>query len=450
MKKPFLSLLTILLIALTIIKIDSKDAFWKIDFVIKADINGYYAYLPAVIIHHDPKLDFLHDANTPNYGKYYHVTGPENSLLIKYTCGVAILHSPFFLIAHALAPLFNEPQDGYSDIYEIALLISSAFYLLLGFWFLRKTLLLYFADWVVALSLFTIFFATNLFEYATSEAGMSHAYSFGLFSIFIWHVIKWHKSNAMVTAVVLGLTLGLITLLRPTNILIVLLFIFYDVTNLASFISKIKLLFTNYLQLILLALFAFIALSPQLIYWKIVTHQWVCYSYNNEGFFFTQPKIIDGLFSYRNGWLLYSPILILALAGMLFLKKYAKAFALALPVLMIISTYVILSWWCWWYVGFGNRAFVEFSALLALPLCAFITFVYQKLKLNLLLLIIVIGAASYLNTFQAWQYKVGLMHWDSMNKRAYWALFLKDEKPPGFDYLLTPPNYDKAVSQREN
>jgi hypothetical protein len=449
MKGKVFSIFAILIIAFSIFKIDYTDKFWKIDFVIKADVNGYYAYLPAYFIEHDVTLKFLSNPKTQNYGKYYNVPGPNNSLLIKYTCGVSILHAPFFLAAHLLAPAFNQPQDGYSDIYEIALLLSSSVYLILGLFFLRAVLLIYFDDWIAAISLLTVFFATNLLDYATNEAGMTHAYTFGLFSFFIWLTIKWHKKPGVLLSILLGLTGGFAVLLRPTNLLIWVLFLLYDVSNLKAFKTKIQMLFSHYFHLVIMVVILFIAIAPQLIYWKTVTSQWVYYSYNNEGFFFTHPKLIDGLFSYRNGWLVYSPIMIFALAGCLILKKYVKEFALAIPVLMIVSTYVILSWWCWWYVGFGNRAFVEYGAILMLPFASLLTYLSKKSKLVSVLFILIIASASYLNVFQQWQYKTGLMHWDSMNKRAYWALFLKDYKPPGFDYLLTAPDYEKAMRERE-
>lgn len=449
MKRKIFSLIAIIIIALSIFKIDYTDKFWKIDFVIKADVNGYYAYLPAYFIQHDVTLKFLTDATTPNYSKYWNVPGPQNSLLIKYTCGVSLLHAPFFMAAHLLAPKLNQPQDGYSDIYEIALLLSSSFYLILGFFFLRAVLLIYFEDWVAAISILTVFFATNLLDYATNEAGMTHAYTFGLFCFFIWLTIKWHKEPGFLFSILLGLTGGFAVLLRPTNILIWMLFLLYDVNTLALVKTKFQMFIKNYTYIALMVVTLFIAIAPQLIYWKIVTNQWVCYSYNNEGFFFAHPKLIDGLFSYRNGWLVYSPIMIFALAGCFLLKRYVKEFALAIPILMVVSTYVILSWWCWWYVGFGNRAFVEYGAVLMLPFASLLTYLFKKSKVIGALFIVIIVSAGYLNVFQQWQYKIGLMHWDSMNKRAYWALFLKDYKPPGFDYLLTAPDYEKAMRERE-
>ena len=55
-----------------------------------------------------------------------------------YTCGVAMLQTPFFLAAHVLAKPLGYKTDGYSLPYRMGLAISGCFYGLLGLFFLRK------------------------------------------------------------------------------------------------------------------------------------------------------------------------------------------------------------------------------------------------------------------------------------------------------------------------
>jgi hypothetical protein len=39
------------------------------------------------------------------------------------------------------------------------------------------------------------------------------------------------------------------------------------------------------------------------------------------------------------------------------------------PVILLIATYTFGSWWAWWFGGaFGHRCYVEFYALMSLPL----------------------------------------------------------------------------------
>ena len=59
---------------------------------------------------------------------------------------------------------------------------------------------------------------------------MSHVYSFALFAVFILLTQKWYKNPSVKNSVLVGLLSGLISLIRPTNIIIVLIFVFYFIS----------------------------------------------------------------------------------------------------------------------------------------------------------------------------------------------------------------------------
>ena len=68
---------------------------------------------------------------------------------------------------------------------------------------------------------------------------MSHAYTFSLVSILMYLVpICIEKINTKL-AVITGLLLGVLLLIRPTNILLILLFIFYDISSTESFFKRL-------------------------------------------------------------------------------------------------------------------------------------------------------------------------------------------------------------------
>jgi hypothetical protein len=121
--------------------------------VIKWDIISYYAYLPAVFIYHDIGLDFTEDPGFVNDDKFwFQETGIGKKLIIT-SMGMAYLYSPFFFMAHALAPVFGEPRDGFQSIYQFFLVFSALFYVAIGLICLWKLLSRYFPPGVTALSL---------------------------------------------------------------------------------------------------------------------------------------------------------------------------------------------------------------------------------------------------------------------------------------------------------
>ena len=182
-----------------------------------------------------------------------------------------------------------------------------------------------------------------------------------------------------------------------------------------------------------------------MIYWKLVSGQWFYYSYTDETFFFRDPQIISGLFSFRKGWLLYTPLMIAALAGIPLLRRYNPGWLL--PVLLYVSLhiYVVFSWWTWWYGGgFGQRPMIETYAILAFPLGAIIHHAGLYARKIKALAVVVLFLLLAHNLMQTVQYYYGAIHWDSMSRAAYFASLGRPRPLPGFQSLLETPDYQLA------
>ncbi len=445
MKK--LSLIAIALCLITCIYKLNKDQLWRIDFVLIADAHGYYEYLPAAFIYHDIDLKFTDELGKQGRpGLYYYSISDTYKRYIKYPMGVAVMELPFFTIAYWLAPFFHQPQNGFSDIFEIALLIGVQIYLLIGLLFLRRLLLHYFSDFITAVTLLTLVIGTNLFIYCTAFALMSHVFTFSLSCVFLYLMQNWFTAKKRITLIKMGLLAGLMLLIRNTNILWILMF---AITSLAiQFQSKKgfnKLFLVSFIKNnFILSCLALLVYMPQLLYWHYVSGRYFFDSYGGEHFFFSNPHLIETFFSYRSGWLLYSPLMILSLVGIFYLNKNLRIFQLPILILFTPFAYLTASWWCWWYSGFGLRAFIDVYALLTIPMAALLTRIFKSILLIRFIFIAVLTFLIYLNLFQTWQYTYGVLHYDSMTKRAYWAVFLKKEKPPGFDTTLKNPDMENA------
>ena len=441
MKKPDYSLLTIYILILALFVIIMETGLYKEkEKVLFEDVAIYYVYLPITFIHHDytavsidRKANHLIATHSTSIGKR----------AIKYSMGMAVLYSPFFFITHLYSHLFGLDTSGYSMQYQLALLLSSLFYLAIGLFFLRKVLLMYFDQVVVSITLIVMVLGTNLLQYATYMAPMSHAYGFALFSVFIYLTIRWHSVPNYKISIIIGLVSGLIILVRPANIFIILFFILYQISNWSDVKDKTLFFVKKYRHPLLIILFSIIVWIPQLLYWKSVTGNFFYYSYRDEGFFFNNPQIINGLFSYRNGWLTYTPVMIFSLIGIFMLMKRQKDFFIPIAVFTIINAYIILSWWCWWYVGFGNRAFIESYALLSIPFASFLSWFFSK-KILRIIIVLVIAFLVFLNSFMVWQFNNGMGHYDSMTKEAYWKYFLKVDRGGEMWKYIQKPDYKRA------
>ncbi len=423
--------------------------YWKrTDRIIAQDVLHYYAYLPAVFIYQDIELKYV----TENPSAYQNKVWPIHSQLgkntIVTTMGMSIMYTPAFLTTRIYMLLTGQGEDdGYGPPYRLGLIIGTLVYLLFALILLKKLLLKFFSTVVVAITLLIVVPGTNLFHYATAEATMTHANSFFLYAAFLYLTVLWHEKPSFRLSILLGLVSGMIALVRPTNAIIGLVFIFWDVKSLESLKDKALFFVKNYKWLMTLLAFAVLIWVPQIVYWKTMTGLYFFNGYgSDQGFFFNNPQIFNNLFSYRKGWLVYTPVMILAFIGIVIMFRKLKGIAVPLIIFTLLNVYIISSWWAWWYGGgFGLRAYVESYALYAVGFAAFVQWVIDRRKWIVTLpVMLIIVAFIALNLFQTRQYYFGSIHYVGMTKEAYWHSFLK-LKPYGKFYdKLTIPNMEKA------
>jgi len=413
--------------------------------VITWDVTSYYSYLPAAVIYKDIELKFINPDPEKYWDKFVPHKSPSGGNVIKMSMGLAIVYSPFFFIAHFVAKPLGFPADGFSEPYRLALILSSVFFNILGLVLLSKLLLIFYSKLVVFLTLAAIALGTNLLYYTVVRSAMSHSYNFALITLFLLLVIKWHQKQSLLISIFTGLLAGLIVLIRPTNIVFSLFFIFFNILTLNQLKERFQLFFNKFHLISILIFCAFLIWIPQLLYWKLTTGNYLHFSYQGESFYFNNPQIIKGLFSYRNGWLLYTPIMTFAILGFYFLFKNFKALFLPVLIPFVLFVYVVLSWWCWWYVGFGNRAFIDSYGLLALPLAALLEWIIRQKKIIKYIFFSVFSFFILLNIFQGWQYKMGFIQFDSMSKKAYWTVFGSFNPHDRFWPHLKHPDYEKAL-----
>src|ERR1051326_6156099 len=388
------------------------------------DVISFYDYVPATFICHDLTLHFT-DKDSTYFGmKVWYEHAPNGARVIKTSMGVAYLCTPFFCIGHLYAKISAAVQDGYSLPYQVALQFGTLFYVIIGFIFLRKLLLRYFSDNITALTIFSIFFGTNLLFYATGSL-MAHAYLFSILCIYLFVIDNWHKNPSVKNSIFMGLLGRLLALMKPTMIVCVFIPLFWAVSNLESLKEKINFIGKKKWKVLLIIFFFILPAIPQLFYWKYITGHWFFFSYTNERFFFDHPQILKGWFSYRNGWLLYTPIMIFSLAGFFFMKQKLRHMILPFILFFLSTTYLVESWWCWWHGGYGLRAYVETYPVMAFPMATFYDFfmgrkIYLRASIFVLSLLLIA-----LNIFQEWQFENNLIHFAGMTKKSYWLGFLK-------------------------
>jgi len=340
-------------------------------FNICGDARGYYAWLPALFIYHDLNFNFFDsvEMKEPTCGPQVGIPVQDyrysfNSRYCdKYYPGASFLMLPFFIIAHCSTIFFTPyPPNGYSLLYYKIMALGGIFYYLCGMLFFLNILRqLQLNTSQKSLTILFITFGSNILFYSIDEPVYSHIYSFALVSAFIYYSLCLRDHFSSKYLFYISFLLGWIFITRPVNI---------------SVILFLPLLFRKDLKLIsrsfVLKPINFLFICPALIMplilcllYKISTGHFFIYSYRNEGFNFLNPHVQEYLFSYDNGVLPYTPLLLLPFLFLFaWYKQEHKNMVLGLSAAILVAMYINCSWWCWWYgYSFGARTLLDFLPL---------------------------------------------------------------------------------------
>ena len=380
---------------------------WKqpgTEATISWDVSGYYLYLPAAVIYKDLKQlswwSGIEEQYHPGPGMGQAFQHPSGNYVMKYTLGQALQFLPWFMAAHLLAGPLGYPADGFSLPYQAAIGWGSLIVALLGLWFLRRVLKMYFSDKTVASVLICIVFGTNYLEYAGITGAMTHNWLFTLYVLLIFSTIRFYQKPSFAWAAAIGLLVGWAALTRPTEIISVIIPVLWGVSSWAALRGRLLFFKQYFSKITLAALVAAAVVFLQAAYWKYATGEWFVYSYQEQGFSWRHPHLSDVLFSARAGWLVYTPMMVFAVLGLLLLRRVnpvsaggkdlqrSAAFpASSVPLgpgaglipYCLLALYITAAWDIWWYGGsLGQRAMVQSYPLWAFPLGAFLTWVSER------------------------------------------------------------------------
>ena len=432
-----LILIGIILSSYRISNVHEKEISW--------DVLGYYIPLPSTFIYGEPLLnnyDWLKKINKEKNltGTLYMISSNDDKEpMYFFLLGMAMLYLPFFLIGHFYAILFGFPSDGFSMPYQYAMVIGAIIFMLTGLYYLRKILRNYFSDGITSVVLLIIVFSTNYIHHLTIKNLETVNVLFMFVCIILWYTIQWHKEQKFKYLLTVGISISLMALVKPSEVVILFLPLLWNVYSIKSLKEKVNLISIHKAQVLKTIGICFLVGLPQMTYWLIKTGLPFYDSYKNPGvgLDFFAPHLLDTLFSFRKGWLLYTPVMLFSLMGFPILYNLNKKIFYAILTYFLITFYIITSWSEWWYgAGFSNRPLISTYPVLAIALGYFMYYVNKQrfiLKPFIALLVI---AFTFLNQFQWWQQKNYILDPYRTTKDYYLATFLKTEVSPQDKELL--------------
>jgi hypothetical protein len=444
---------------------------------IQSDGYSYYVYLPSWFIYKDISLEAL--ANDWYGGTYPSFTGlrrwPSTGRWMNlHPIGTAILEAPFFGAADVLSRWSNLPRDGFSLYYEHAAGLAGLAYFVGGLAVLRRILMRHFSNGVVLATLACITWGTNLFHYGVFDATFSHAFAFFEICVWLWLVEAWWDRATPMRSLMLGLAAALIVVTRHTNAIVLLMLPLFGVASrsvsekqehapsrpaspaennhhskIAARVARLPgarsalvgrapgrdvrlrvgMMWDRRRMLAIAGAAAAVAVFPQLALYRWTTGSWLVNAYDTHagtvGFRFGSPHVFDVLFSTQKGLFFWSPVLLLAVAGMVIGRGWVRNLRPAAVVVLGTQTYLIASWSEWQFgASYGHRAFTDALGLTAPFLAAFFERVAAR---PLACRFVAAGAtaAVLLSIAQMIQYWIGILPYADTTWAQYRTLFLR-------------------------
>jgi hypothetical protein len=357
---------------------------------VRGDGVGYYAFARSMLIEH--RLDFANDWLHANASFRMGRIDPEGHInAVQYTAtghldnhfsvGPAILWSPFLLLAHAGVLLYDHfggeiAADGFSAPYLVAMALGTALYgflaVLISFSLARRLVP---ESWAFLAAL-GIWFGSPLPVYMYFNPSWSHAQAAFAVALFLWYWIRTRGGRSWRQWAILGALGGLMLDVYYVSGILLLLPLMESIGAYWSTWKKATSEPPSGLQLfignILFAAALLAAFLPTLIAKHIIYGSYLKTGYDNYQWSWNSPAFLKVCFSADHGLFSWNPILILAAAGLVCLRKYDRTLSLYSIIVLAVFLYVIGCYPDWDGISsFGNRFFVPLASLFILGLAAF-------------------------------------------------------------------------------
>jgi hypothetical protein len=360
---------------------------------VRGDGVGYYAYIRSALVDHDLRFENDYRAANESFVKahfdahgsllpsYYTKTGYVEN---HFTVGPAMLWAPVLLVVHGsclVADHFGAhvAADGYSRPYLLAMAVTTACYgffsLLLAFRVAQK----YFEDRWSFFATVAIWLASSLPVYMYFNPSWSHAHSAFTVALYLWYWDRTRLHRKATQWAILGLVAGLMANVYYPNV-ILLIFPLLEVIHMLRVDQLNSNHFSIPIQKLALSCGVFVAVFVASLFPTFITRQIIYGSPFETGYpaiwtwNWGSPALVKVLFSSDHGIFSWTPILILAVAGLPFLIKRDALLGVGSLLTFLAFYYFIASYHDWdGLSSYGNRFFISLTPIFILGLSALLS-----------------------------------------------------------------------------
>jgi hypothetical protein len=345
---------------------------------LQSDGFYYFAYLRSMAFDRD--VDFTNDYRMLGLGDKTYLFEPTKTGYAQcaWAIGTAIGWSPFFAAGHVVATRLHAQgldvsTDGTSYPYRQAACVASLFYGLLGCWFAYRLARLFFPAQLAGPAVAFTIAGSFMAWYLVKEPSMTHATAMASVAGFTWMWAATRERRTLRSWALLGVLAGVMALVRWQNLLFALLPALDAVQILARSrrtgdAREFRGVLAGGAVFLVCAVVAFV---PQMLAWQAIYGSPIARSPIGPQIRWTDPHLVDILWSARNGLFSTAPILYLGAIGLLgfaFARPAVGVPMVAAAAAMVYFNARIQDWWG--SAGFGGRLFDGVIPIFAIGLAA--------------------------------------------------------------------------------
>ncbi len=320
----------------------------------------------------------------------------------NFAFGAALLWAPFFVLAHLWLGLLNllggdYPRNGFFNPYQRAVGVASLVYGFAALVMIYRLLSQYFSRRLSAASTIAITCGSFIVWYLVADNSMSHGASMFAVTLFIY---MWHQTRGDGSAkrwALLGAAAGLMSMVRWQNLLFV---IFPAVEELGNVVARVRGAAPDgepvesetsdapatpdagswahaAARYAAFAAAFLVVFSPQFAFWKAVRGSWFSPPTGAHGAQLAAPAIGDVLFSADRGLFSWTPLLLVAVLGLIPFTRRHRRFGGLLIAALALQVYINATVE-WSGHGFGARRFANCALIFAIGLAALLSWMRQR------------------------------------------------------------------------
>jgi len=372
-RNPDLTRTAILVLSALAIVLIGRD-LWRP--AVLGDGIGYYAPLASAIFDHDLNLQNEYAHASPSVRSHW-LTLPDGRLVDPYPIGVAFFWAPVIASATLTDPAranYGQPgrwrnsSPGFDKRYFNALAIGTLLQALAGAAILYRCLRPHFGRPAAALGVAGATVGTPFLYYTFGMPSYAHVASFLACAALLAAALS--RSTSRRSLVLLGALWGLVALVRYQDAVLGILAapkLWRDVVRgNRSWRERIA-------RTCAFAVPALLVFLPQMLFWQRIYGQPLVFAVPSGFMHWWNPQVLPFLFSTWQGAILWSPVVLLGIAGLFAVPDRAlRAATLAAVALEIYASAAAGDWWG--SASCGARRLVVVGPVLALGVAALFAF----------------------------------------------------------------------------